>query len=108
MACALLVNPPPFWWRLADILTAREDPRHGARLERIRCFSVGASSGTRWIYGIVGGRLQPMDSPISRQVVRFRDFTLDLRSFQLLRIDRRVRLERQPMDLLILLVERSP
>jgi TolB-like protein/DNA-binding winged helix-turn-helix (wHTH) protein/tetratricopeptide (TPR) repeat protein len=49
-----------------------------------------------------------MDSPISRQVVRFREFTLDLRSFQLLRIDRRVRLERQPMDLLILLVERSP
>jgi TolB-like protein/DNA-binding winged helix-turn-helix (wHTH) protein/tetratricopeptide (TPR) repeat protein len=52
--------------------------------------------------------LQPMDTPISRQVVRFGDFTLDLRSFQLVRIDRRVRLERQPMDLLILLVERSP
>jgi len=49
-----------------------------------------------------------MASPGSPSVVRFRDFTLDLRSFQLLRSDRRVRLERRPMDLLILLVERRP
>ena len=44
----------------------------------------------------------------SREIVRFRDFTLDLRTFQLLRVDRPVRLERRPMDLLILLVERRP
>jgi TolB-like protein/DNA-binding winged helix-turn-helix (wHTH) protein/tetratricopeptide (TPR) repeat protein len=49
-----------------------------------------------------------MASPGSPEIVRFRDFTLDLRSFQLLRLGRRVRLERRPMDLLILLLERRP
>jgi TolB-like protein/DNA-binding winged helix-turn-helix (wHTH) protein/tetratricopeptide (TPR) repeat protein len=49
-----------------------------------------------------------MASPGSPSVLRFREFTLDLRSFQLLRSDRPVRLERRPMDLLILLVERCP
>jgi TolB-like protein/DNA-binding winged helix-turn-helix (wHTH) protein/Flp pilus assembly protein TadD len=44
----------------------------------------------------------------SRTVVRFSDFTLDARNYQLRRNGRTVRLERQPLDLLILLVERGP
>jgi TolB-like protein/DNA-binding winged helix-turn-helix (wHTH) protein/Tfp pilus assembly protein PilF len=42
----------------------------------------------------------------SRETLRFRDFELDLVAYQLRRNGRPVRLERQPMDLLILLVER--
>ncbi|MGH8639897.1 MAG: winged helix-turn-helix domain-containing protein, partial [Burkholderiales bacterium] len=42
----------------------------------------------------------------SREVLRFRDFELDLAAYELRRKGRAVRLERQPMDLLILLVER--
>jgi DNA-binding winged helix-turn-helix (wHTH) protein/TolB-like protein len=41
-----------------------------------------------------------------RQIFRFRDFELDLGAYELRRHGRRVRLERQPMELLILLVER--
>ena len=39
-----------------------------------------------------------------RETVRFRDFVLDVAAYELRRNGRRVRLERQPMDLLILLV----
>jgi TolB-like protein/DNA-binding winged helix-turn-helix (wHTH) protein/Tfp pilus assembly protein PilF len=42
----------------------------------------------------------------SRDTLRFREFELDLAAYQLRRGGRPVRLERQPMDLLILLVER--
>jgi TolB-like protein/DNA-binding winged helix-turn-helix (wHTH) protein/Flp pilus assembly protein TadD len=42
----------------------------------------------------------------SRETLRFRDFELDLAAYQLRRNGRPVRLERQPMDLLILLLER--
>ena len=90
------------------MLKVRGESGHGESLERIRWFPVAASGSTRCIYGIVGARFLPMANPGSRDVVRFRDFTLDLRSFQLLRVDRPVRLERRPMDLLILLVERRP
>jgi len=49
-----------------------------------------------------------MTMPESRDRLRFRDFTLDVRSYQLRRAGRPVRLERRPMDLLLLLVERRP
>jgi DNA-binding winged helix-turn-helix (wHTH) protein len=39
-------------------------------------------------------------------IFRFRDCVLDVGAYELRRRDRPVRLERQPMDLLILLVER--
>jgi TolB-like protein/DNA-binding winged helix-turn-helix (wHTH) protein/Flp pilus assembly protein TadD len=42
----------------------------------------------------------------AHETLRFRDFELDVAAFQLRRNGRPVRLERQPMDLLILLVER--
>jgi DNA-binding winged helix-turn-helix (wHTH) protein len=45
-----------------------------------------------------------MDSPM-QQKFRFGDFELDVGAYELLRRGRRVRLERQPKDLLILLVE---
>jgi TolB-like protein/DNA-binding winged helix-turn-helix (wHTH) protein/Flp pilus assembly protein TadD len=41
-----------------------------------------------------------------REAVRFGDFVLDVAAYELRRNGRRVRLERQPMDLLILLVAR--
>src|SRR5690349_1387140 len=41
-----------------------------------------------------------------RERVQFRDFVLDIAAYELRRDGRRVRLERQPMDLLILLVRR--
>jgi TolB-like protein/DNA-binding winged helix-turn-helix (wHTH) protein/tetratricopeptide (TPR) repeat protein len=47
-----------------------------------------------------------MPSPVPDQRFRFGDFTLDLAAYRLHRGERAVKLERQPMDLLILLVER--
>jgi TolB-like protein/DNA-binding winged helix-turn-helix (wHTH) protein/Flp pilus assembly protein TadD len=47
-----------------------------------------------------------MPATDSRETFRFGDFELDLAAYQLRREGRPVRLERQPMDLLILLVER--
>ena len=47
-----------------------------------------------------------MVSSNSRETLHFRDFTLDVAGYQLRRNGRPVRLERQPMDVLILLVER--
>ena len=47
-----------------------------------------------------------MAAPGSRETVRFGDFALDVAAYELRRSGRRVRLERQPMDLLILLVGR--
>ena len=41
----------------------------------------------------------------ARQTLRFRDFELDVEAYQLRRQGRSIRLERQPMELLILLVE---
>jgi len=48
-----------------------------------------------------------MRPPPIRQVFRFADFELDVRGYELRRGGQPIRLERQPMDLLILLVERS-
>jgi TolB-like protein/DNA-binding winged helix-turn-helix (wHTH) protein/Flp pilus assembly protein TadD len=45
-------------------------------------------------------------APDSRETLRFGDFVLDLAAYELRDKGRAVRLERQPMDLLILLVER--
>ena len=47
-----------------------------------------------------------MQTPGSRDVLRFGDFELDLAAYELRRRGRPVKLGRQPMDLLILLVER--
>jgi TolB-like protein/DNA-binding winged helix-turn-helix (wHTH) protein/Flp pilus assembly protein TadD len=47
-----------------------------------------------------------MALPESRGTFRFGDFALDVAAYELRRNDRRVRIERQPMDLLILLVGR--
>ena len=47
-----------------------------------------------------------MGVPVQPETVRFRDFELDVTAYELRRNGHRVRLERQPMDLLILLVER--
>jgi TolB-like protein len=48
-----------------------------------------------------------MSLPPIRQVFRFADFELDVPAYELRRGGQPIRLERQPMDLLILLVERS-
>ena len=45
-------------------------------------------------------------TPRSRETLRFGDFTLDLSGYELRHKGRPVRLERRPMDLLVLLVER--
>lgn len=47
-----------------------------------------------------------MRQSTARQPLRFRDFELDVEAYQLRRQGRPVRLERQPMELLILLIER--
>jgi TolB-like protein/DNA-binding winged helix-turn-helix (wHTH) protein/Flp pilus assembly protein TadD len=47
-----------------------------------------------------------MTQPDSRATLRFRDFELDVAAYELRRRGRPIRLERLPMDLLILLVER--
>jgi TolB-like protein/DNA-binding winged helix-turn-helix (wHTH) protein/Flp pilus assembly protein TadD len=47
-----------------------------------------------------------MALPGSRETFRFGDFVLDVAAYDLRRTGRRVRLERQPMDLLILLIGR--
>ena len=47
-------------------------------------------------------------TPGPRMTLRFGDFELDLDAFELSRKGRPVRLGRQPMDLLILLLERRP
>src|SRR5262249_37646811 len=44
--------------------------------------------------------------PDTRETLRFRDFELDVSAYQLRRQGQAVRLERRPMDLLIMLVER--
>ena len=48
-----------------------------------------------------------MSSPARRCIFRFGDFELDVSAYELRRGGRPIRLERQPMELLILLVERS-
>ena len=60
-------------------------------------------AGNTGVMTLLMARSQTMAS-----LLRFRDFTLDVRGYQLRRDGRPVRLERQPMDLLILLVERYP
>ena len=49
---------------------------------------------------------QQMAVPGYRETVRFQDFVLNVAAYELRRDGRRVRLERQPMELLILLVAR--
>jgi TolB-like protein/DNA-binding winged helix-turn-helix (wHTH) protein/Flp pilus assembly protein TadD len=46
-----------------------------------------------------------MQTSVSREIFRFRDFELDVAAYELRRQGRVVKLGRQPMDLLILLVE---
>ena len=49
-----------------------------------------------------------MSAPAIRPVYRFGDFELDAAAYQLMRNGQRVHLARQPMELLLLLVEKSP
>src|SRR6201993_5567830 len=49
---------------------------------------------------------RPMSQPDSHSTLRFGEFELDISAYELRRGGQPVRLERQPMDLLILLVER--
>jgi len=46
-----------------------------------------------------------MHIPVSHEILRFGDFELDVASYELRRRGRPVKLGRQPMDLLILLVQ---
>jgi DNA-binding winged helix-turn-helix (wHTH) protein len=46
-----------------------------------------------------------MQPPGSRETLRFGDFELDVAAYELRRLGRPLKLGRQPMDLLILLVE---
>jgi non-specific serine/threonine protein kinase len=48
-----------------------------------------------------------MDAPPSRVVYRFSGFELDAVAYELMRDGARIRLARQPMDLLLLLVRRA-
>ena len=52
------------------------------------------------------GRFPSMAEPSSQQTYRFQHFELDVPAYALRRQGSLIRLERQPMDLLILLVER--
>jgi TolB-like protein len=74
-------------------------------LENLWSFSGAATGRARRAYGIVRVRLDDAMSD-SRETFRFRDFELDVAAYELRRHGRSVRLERQPMDVLILLVER--
>jgi len=47
-----------------------------------------------------------MDTTVPREPLRFGDFALDIAGYELRRHGRTVKIGRQPMDLLILLVER--
>jgi TolB-like protein/DNA-binding winged helix-turn-helix (wHTH) protein/Tfp pilus assembly protein PilF len=69
-------------------------------------FSGAASSRGDWSYDTVetGRAIMPASAP--GETFRFNDFELDVAAYQLRRQGRVVRLERQPMDVLILLVER--
>src|SRR5260370_25193395 len=49
---------------------------------------------------------RPMSQPDSHSTFRFGEFELDISAYELRRRGQPVHLERQPMDLLILLVER--
>ena len=54
------------------------------------------------------GAIEMPLTPASREKLRFGDFELDVATYELSRRGRPVRLGRQPMDLLILLIERRP
>src|SRR4029453_12990972 len=56
--------------------------------------------------GALYSRTRAMATPESYETYRFRGFELDVAAYELRRDGQPVRLERQPMDLLILLVER--
>lgn len=79
--------------------------RHGGRLENVWSFPDSLSSTRDATYGTVQV-LFPM--PTRREMLRFLDFELDVSGYQLRHKGRAVRIERQPMDLLILLVQRRP
>jgi len=48
-----------------------------------------------------------MPAPLSAEVVKFDEFELDCNRYQLLRAGRRMKLERLPMELLVLLLEKE-
>jgi TolB-like protein/Flp pilus assembly protein TadD len=70
-------------------------------------FCDAVTGAVRWTYGTVV-RLQDQTDMVRslRPTYRFGEFELDVRGYELRRRGRPIRLERQPMDVLILLVER--
>jgi TolB-like protein/DNA-binding winged helix-turn-helix (wHTH) protein/Tfp pilus assembly protein PilF len=80
--------------------------RRRERLEDLWIFPDAVSGTTETTYGTVESLTPAMPATDLRETLRFRDFELDLAAYQLRRNGHPVRLERQPMDLLILLVER--
>src|SRR5262249_39461379 len=77
---------------------------HGAALQKISSFRFPANG--RGHASCVTVVLTWTAMPDTRETLRFRDFELDVSAYQLRRQGQAVRLERRPMDLLIMLVER--
>ena len=87
------------------ILTFAPLVHHGQRMDRGWRSSV-AFAGGQPACDTCGPRFLTMPTSDPQQTLRFGDFELDVADCQLRRDGRPVRLERQPMDLLLLLVQR--
>ncbi len=88
------------------ILRADVSLAHGQDLTKSSNLSGPVSSSRSSTCVTVGARDQPQCRPPgSRETFRFGDFELDVAAYELRRLGRPVKLGRQPMDLLILLVE---
>ena len=74
---------------------------HGERLKTRWSFSEGAGAAR-----VTESNRSAMAQADSRNTLRFGDFELDVGAYELRRRGRQIHLERRPMDLLILLVER--
>ncbi len=78
---------------------------HGKQLEKVWNLSGRARDTKRRASVPVGAILPTMPTSHSRARFRFGEFELDVGAYELRRLGRSVKLGRQPMDLLILLVE---
>ena len=88
--------------RLHDVLPLVD---HGARLEQPGFLLHRELTEEAGLVRLLGLSMQ---TPDSSGILRFSDFELDVAAYALRRQGRQVKLERQPMDVLILLVERRP
>jgi len=59
--------------------------------------------------GKTGAILRPQEVPaaLPAEIVKFDEFELDCNRYELLRAGRRIKLEKLPMELLILLIEKT-